>query len=79
MGRLSDFRCWVLQLKKRRERERVEAIKNGFLADPDRPRTLAEAITPVGTCQDMCAEFERVERVVQNDVWGPEVVRIHRP
>ena len=54
----------------------MAAIADGFLADPDRPRTLAEAITPVGTCQDMCAEFERVERVVQNDVWGPEVVRL---
>jgi len=55
------------------------AIRDGFLADPDRPRTLAEAITPVGTCQDMCAEFERVERAVQNDVWGPELVRTHGP
>lgn len=60
-------------LKKNRETERAEAIANGLLADPDRPRTLAEAITPVGTCQDMCPEFERVERVVQNDVWTAEL------
>ncbi|EON66017.1 hypothetical protein W97_05260 [Coniosporium apollinis CBS 100218] len=60
-------------LKKHREKERAEAIANGFLADPDRPRTLAEAITPVGTCQDMCPEYERVERIVQKDVWEAEL------
>ncbi|GAM86692.1 hypothetical protein ANO11243_047110 [Dothideomycetidae sp. 11243] len=59
-------------LKKRREDERKHAIRNGFLADPDKPRTLAEAITPVGTCPDKCAEFERLERIVQNDVWSQE-------
>lgn len=61
--------------QKKRDQERKDAIAKGFLADPDKPRTLAEAITPVGTCPDMCPEFERVERVVQNDVWGPEAVR----
>ncbi|KAF2218501.1 SAC3/GANP/Nin1/mts3/eIF-3 p25 family-domain-containing protein, partial [Elsinoe ampelina] len=60
------------QLKTRRETERKDAIRDGFLADPDRPRTLAEAITPTGTCPDMCAEFERLERIVQKDVWGQE-------
>ena len=63
------------QLRKRRTLERTQAIGQGFLADPDRPRTLAEAITPVGTCPDMCPEYERVERIVQKDVWGPEQVR----
>lgn len=62
------------QLKKSRERERKDAIKNGFLADPDKPTSLANAITPVGTCQDMCPQFERVERIVQNLVDGSERV-----
>ena len=62
------------QLKTHREREREEAVEAGFLAD--RPRALSEAITPVGTCQSMCPEFERVERVIQKDVWGAEKVRI---
>lgn len=62
------------QIKRAREKERARAIANGFLADPNKPRTLAEAITPVGTCRDMCPEFERVERVVQNDIWTAEVV-----
>lgn len=64
----------TIQLRKQRERERSDAIARGILADPDKPRTLADAITPVGTCPDMCPEFERVERVVQKDVWAPERV-----
>jgi hypothetical protein len=44
------------------------------MADPDVPRALADAITLVGTCQDMCPEYERVTRMVQNDVWNAEMV-----
>jgi hypothetical protein len=44
------------------------------MADPDVPRQLSEAITLVGTCQDMCPEYERVTRMVQNDVWRAEYV-----
>ncbi|KAK4548529.1 hypothetical protein LTR36_009439 [Oleoguttula mirabilis] len=55
-----------------RERERRQAIAQGLIADPDKPRSLADAITPVATCQDMCAEYERAQRAVQNDVWGEE-------
>lgn len=62
------------QLKQNRERERKDAIKDGFLADPDKPTSLANAITPVGTCQEMCPEFERVERIVQLMVDGSEKV-----
>jgi hypothetical protein len=64
----------ILQLKKRRAEERQAAINNGFMADPDVQRKLADAITIVGTCQDMCPEYERVTRMVQNDVWKQENV-----
>ncbi|KAK4569901.1 actin cytoskeleton and mitosis protein [Recurvomyces mirabilis] len=60
------------QLETSREQERAQAIRQGVIADPNKPRSLADAITPVGTCQGMCAEFERVQRVVQNDVWAEE-------
>ncbi|KAL8828168.1 MAG: hypothetical protein Q9191_002744 [Dirinaria sp. TL-2023a] len=59
-------------LKKRREQERKQAIQDGVLADPDKPTSLANAITPVGICQDMCPRFERVERIVQLMVDGCE-------
>lgn len=61
-------------LKLNREQERKDAIKNGFLADPNKPTSLAHAITPVGTCQDMCPEYERVERIVQLMVDGSEKI-----
>jgi nuclear mRNA export protein SAC3 len=44
------------------------------MSDPDVPVTLDQAIKLVGTCQDMCPEFERVSRMVQKDVWGQEMV-----
>jgi hypothetical protein len=44
------------------------------LADPEKKTRLDKAITPVGTCTDMCPEFERVERIVQNMVEKPEKV-----
>jgi hypothetical protein len=44
------------------------------LADPDKKTSLDKAITPVGTCTDMCPQFERVERIVQNMVEKPEKV-----
>ncbi|KAL8671832.1 MAG: hypothetical protein Q9168_003672 [Polycauliona sp. 1 TL-2023] len=52
-------------LGEQRTQERKDAITDGLLADPDKPTTLANAITIVGTCQHMCAEYERVQRVVQ--------------
>ena len=61
-------------MKQAREQERKQAIKDGFLADPDKPRSLKNAITTVGTCQDMCPEFERVERIVQLMVDGCEKI-----
>jgi hypothetical protein len=54
--------------------ERTKAIKDGFLADPEKKTTLDQAITPVGTCTEMCPEFERVERMVQNMVDKSEKV-----
>ncbi|ETI23530.1 hypothetical protein G647_05332 [Cladophialophora carrionii CBS 160.54] len=55
-------------LKQSREEERAKAIRDGFLADPEKKTSLDKAITPVGTCTDMCPRFERVERIVQNMV-----------
>ncbi|KAI9770846.1 MAG: hypothetical protein M1835_006508 [Candelina submexicana] len=64
-NKMSDHRQ---KLKERRVKERAAAIANGLMSDPEKPTKLADAITLVGTCQDMCAEFERVERVVTNEV-----------
>jgi hypothetical protein len=44
------------------------------MAEPGVQRPLSEAIALVGTCQDMCPEYERVLRIEQNDVWRLENV-----
>ncbi|KAI1612236.1 SAC3/GANP/Nin1/mts3/eIF-3 p25 family-domain-containing protein [Exophiala viscosa] len=62
------------ELKTRRDGERAKAIRDGFLADPEKKTSLDKAITPVGTCTEMCPEFERVERIVQNMVDKAEKV-----
>ena len=63
-----------IQLKQKRDAERAAAIRDGFLADPEKKTSLDQAITPVGTCSDMCPEFERIERIVQNMVDKTEKV-----
>jgi nuclear mRNA export protein SAC3 len=37
----------------------------GLIDDPDKPKTLDQAITFTGTCQDMCPRFERIRRIVE--------------
>ncbi|KAF9389446.1 hypothetical protein CPB97_011362 [Podila verticillata] len=56
------------ELKEKRVLERQEAIRKGTIPDPDKPRRLEDAITFVGTCQDMCPEFERHEREYQQSI-----------
>jgi hypothetical protein len=46
------------------------------MADPDQPTSLNQAITPVGTCEGMCPEFESIERIVQKMVDKCEKVYI---
>ncbi|RXW14883.1 hypothetical protein EST38_g10970 [Candolleomyces aberdarensis] len=45
-----------------RERERKQAITDGKMDDPHIQKSLDQAITIVGTCQDMCPRFERYRR-----------------
>ncbi|ODQ52466.1 hypothetical protein SAICODRAFT_81104, partial [Saitoella complicata NRRL Y-17804] len=69
-------------LQRRRELERADAIRKGLLQDPENPRPLDEAIKFVGTCVEMCPEFERVQRERQNNVdrleCDPETGRVSR-
>lgn len=36
---------------------------------------LEDSVKIIGICTDMCPEFERVRRIVENDVKPPECVR----
>ncbi|KAF2669165.1 hypothetical protein BT63DRAFT_251966 [Microthyrium microscopicum] len=58
-----------------------KAIDEGLMADPDVPRRLEDAITVVGTCDQMCPEMEIAQRSLRNEVhileydsgrWAPE-------
>ncbi|BFZ61169.1 actin cytoskeleton and mitosis protein [Saitoella coloradoensis] len=75
---LAHFR----DLQRRRELERADAIRKGLLQDPENPRPLDEAIKFVGTCVEMCPEFERVQRERQNNVdrleCDPETGRVSK-
>ena len=37
---------------------------------------LSDSVKLIGICTDMCPEFERVRRIVENDVKPPECVRV---
>lgn len=45
-------------------------------ADPDTPMRLEDAITPVGTCTDMCPKFERYRREREHNLDRWEVVSV---
>ncbi|KAI9811411.1 MAG: hypothetical protein M1826_003175 [Phylliscum demangeonii] len=64
--------AYYLQLKQERKEERKWAIANNLVQDPDRPRALKDAITFVGTCEDMCSRYERMERIVERGVHACE-------
>ena len=65
----------LFQLVRARETERKKAIAEGKMDDPQVPKRLAEAITMVGTCMDMCPRFERYRRKRENNLFNWEVVR----
>ncbi len=64
-----------LQLKNGREAARAKAIRDGLIPDPKRRARLEEAFNLVGTCKDMCPEFEREQREYQRAVDKWELVR----
>lgn len=55
-----------------RSKVRASLIRAGLLDDPDKPKKLSEAIDFKGTCEEMCPEFEKITRIMEHDVLGPE-------
>ncbi|WBW75053.1 TREX2 complex subunit Sac3 [Schizosaccharomyces osmophilus] len=70
------------ELRRLRDKEREDAIQKGLIDDPSKPRQLDEAVTFIGTCQDMCPEYEREQREYQNNLerWeiNPETGRVDK-
>jgi len=71
----SDVQQLYNALKAEREDLRREYIKQGKIADPDAKQQLADAIDLVGECEEMCPEFERVDREMSGTVDALEKVR----
>ncbi|KAF5375889.1 hypothetical protein D9615_008201 [Tricholomella constricta] len=61
-------------LVKARELERKRAIADGKMDDPAIPKRLEDAISVVGTCQDMCPRFERYRRERENNLFEWETI-----
>ncbi|KAF9203883.1 hypothetical protein BGZ49_005921 [Haplosporangium sp. Z 27] len=60
------------ELKVLRVKERENEIRKGTIADPEKRVRLEDAIAFVGTCTDMCPEFERHEREYQQNIPNTE-------
>lgn len=63
----------LIKLKNELARKREAYIARGVLPDPARPGSLKDAIKLVGTCEDMCPEYEQLEREVQKELDKLEV------
>ena len=63
------------KLVEAREEERKTAIAEGRMDDPHKSKRLADAITLVGTCMDMCPKHERYRREKEHNLDKWEVVR----
>lgn len=55
------------ELKHQRDAQRLLYIRQGILPDPDKAQDLSAAKSLLGTCLEMCPEFEREEREFQNE------------
>ncbi|KAI0100728.1 hypothetical protein GGR51DRAFT_531465 [Nemania sp. FL0031] len=55
-----------------REKARKSLIRAGLIDDPDRRRTLQQALDFRGISEEMCPEWEKITRIVEYDVRNPE-------
>ena len=68
---------WNKQLHELRQKRRKELESQGFFGTADGKTALKAARTLVGTCLDMCPEYERHERELHLDLSPFEMVGIN--
>ncbi|PBP24145.1 leucine permease transcriptional regulator [Diplocarpon rosae] len=61
MKHLTDY-------KKYQQRIRTSLMREGVIDDPGKPKNLADAIDFKGTCEEMCPELEKIERLLEGRV-----------
>ncbi|KAM0346063.1 hypothetical protein ACHAPU_005824 [Fusarium lateritium] len=55
-----------------RSKARASLTKAGLIDDPEKRKTLQDAIDFKGICEDMCPEYEKITRINETDVYLPE-------
>ncbi|TFB02421.1 hypothetical protein CCMA1212_005913 [Trichoderma ghanense] len=55
-----------------RQKVRASLTKAALIDDPNKRKTLENAITFQGICEDMCSEYEKITRITELDVPQPE-------
>ncbi|KAF2998417.1 hypothetical protein E8E14_005621 [Neopestalotiopsis sp. 37M] len=55
-----------------REKARKSLMKANLIDDPDQRRRLDEALPFKGICEEKCPEWEKIQRIVESGLWGPE-------
>lgn len=61
MQHLRDYKSY-------QEKVRGSLMKAGLIDDPEKPKSLKDAIDFKGTCEDMCPQLEKIERLVEGRV-----------
>ncbi|KAF2652343.1 hypothetical protein K491DRAFT_51078 [Lophiostoma macrostomum CBS 122681] len=67
----SDYAKRLEYLKEERPHQRARFIKEGRM-NPEGQMQLSQAVSLKGICLDMCPEYERVRRIVEDDLKLPE-------
>ncbi|GKT99537.1 sac3 family protein 1 [Fusarium langsethiae] len=68
-GEVSKFRE---KYESYRSKARASLTKAGLIDDPEKRKTLQDAIDFKGICEDMCPEYEKITRINEMDVHLPE-------
>ncbi|KAH7166094.1 SAC3/GANP/Nin1/mts3/eIF-3 p25 family-domain-containing protein [Dactylonectria macrodidyma] len=55
-----------------RDKVRASLTKAGLIDDPEKRKTLQDAISFKGICEEMCPEYEKITRINEMDVHQPE-------
>ena len=64
----SEMEIFVQKHKKYRDRARSSLIKANLIDDPEKQKSLSDAIDFKGICEEMCPEWEKMKRIIQHDV-----------
>ncbi|KAH8725246.1 SAC3/GANP/Nin1/mts3/eIF-3 p25 family-domain-containing protein [Phaeosphaeriaceae sp. PMI808] len=66
-----DYQKRLQHIKAARPKLRQQFIKEGRM-NPEGQMRLSDSVKLIGSCTDMCPEYERVRRIVEEDVKPPE-------